>query len=71
MEGAGFNNDGLVEVTSISSRVRSEKSISSEYDLMPPAPSSSLHIEVSWDQSGGLPPSLWDEDDSSMETVNQ
>lgn len=52
---------------SIGSDVRSEKSKSSEYDFMPPAPSLSFHIEVSWDQSGGLPPSLWDEDDSSME----
>ena len=32
---------------SIGSDVRSEKSRSSEYDFMPPAPSLSFHIEVS------------------------
>lgn len=51
MEGAGFNNHGLVEIhvlEYIGSDVRSKKSRSSEYDLMPPAPSFSCHIEVSW-----------------------
>jgi hypothetical protein len=51
MERAGFNDHGLVEIHV--RRRRCEKFISSEYDLMPPAPSLSFHIEVSWDYSGG------------------